>query len=218
VLQDCSGLTALDLRYCVLQDVPATAAAIAALPELRCLKLADLCSDDQDRLLLAELDFPSQLTHLSLGAQSQSAAAAAANLSQLSRLVDLQHLRVKWLPDDGIPGGLLSQLAKLTCLDLTYQGDCDAADQLQHLSSLPALQELSLRWDHQVAEIVSAILHLSQLTCLKLDLLFLDFETFSTSSWTSLTALQRLELARGQLQPEAFLKVLAAAGLSTQLR
>jgi hypothetical protein len=37
VLHDCTCLTVLDLQSCALQDVPASAAAITALPELQSL-------------------------------------------------------------------------------------------------------------------------------------------------------------------------------------
>lgn len=138
-------------------------------------------------------------------------------LSQLSGLVDLQHIELPYI-SNGVSGGLPSQLVKLTCLHMGYRRIA-AAEQFQHLSSLTALQVLDLKWfdqnDQQAAnlfgEIVMAqqpgnllgIQHLVQLTSLRLQSMTLRCSTLSLQAWTSLTALQSLALSECAVQPRA---------------
>jgi hypothetical protein len=146
VLQDCTGLTALHLQDCVVLDAAAAPAALAALPHLQSLSLAE---DSEHKGLLPDLQRLSQLTYLSLKLYSSYDCTAedVAWLSQLSALVNLQHLELTELPKLGVPGGLPSQLVKLTSLRVDYGTmSCDTtAEQLQHLSSLTALQQLSVK-------------------------------------------------------------------------
>jgi hypothetical protein len=72
-----------------------------------------------------------QLTHLSLlwqevnydglSSEDSDGPSADTRLSQLSKLVNLQHLTLERLPDGGVPGGLPSQLVRLTCLNAEYE-------------------------------------------------------------------------------------------------
>lgn len=102
-LHDCRGLTALDMQLWGDQTTAAAAAAIAALPALQSLKLADdpwaahmwvLTMDGSPATALQ------QLTHLSLGWRSRQPEDAA-KLCQLSRLVNLGHLKLMSVPNEG---------------------------------------------------------------------------------------------------------------------
>jgi hypothetical protein len=120
VLQGCAGLTALALDDCSVEDAPAAAAAaIAALPDLQRLRLGHL-EDLQGNSLVAMdgscLAVLQQLTHLSLVCKGLKGNQLA-ELSQLSVLTNLKHLELTGL-SGGVPGGLPSQLDKLTCLDI----------------------------------------------------------------------------------------------------
>jgi hypothetical protein len=53
-------------------------------------------------------------------------------------------LRLADLPNYGLPGGIPSELSKLTCLDVSNRHGFHAAKQFQHLNSLTALQELKI--------------------------------------------------------------------------
>jgi hypothetical protein len=66
-------------------------------------------------------------------------------LTQLASLTNLKELWVK-LPRGGLPGGLPSQLQKLTRLEVSYRlmSGSYPADQYQHLSSLTTLQNLDI--------------------------------------------------------------------------
>jgi hypothetical protein len=221
VLHACSGLTELHLQGCLVRDGPAAAAAIAALHKLQSLKLAELWSvqpiAQPIRPLFEELRLPLQLTHLSLGLRNAEwyedlSAEAAANLSQLSGLVNLAHLRLIGVPRSALPGGFPLQLVRLTSLDISYDSGCDTAEQFQHLSSLTALQQLSVHCCGNLdADHLWGLQQLSQLTGLQLDARGLFFNTTSTQSWACLTALQSLALRCCSVQPEAL------AGL-TQMR
>jgi hypothetical protein len=142
-------------------------------------------------------------------------------LSQLSALVNLEELWIK-LPSGGIPGGLPSQLQKLTCLKLSDRmvSGFDAAEQFQHLGSLTALQNLSIAGylTDEVGLIIQASLgnftpispsnlagiqHLSQLTSLQLNCPGLKFSAAGTNSWARLTALQKLSLAECAVEADA---------------
>lgn len=63
VLHDCTGLTRLSMRGCSISGVPAAAAALAALPELRSLSLGENVAAG-DVCLLAELQELTLLTCL----------------------------------------------------------------------------------------------------------------------------------------------------------
>jgi hypothetical protein len=218
VLQICSGLTALDLQNCSLREylgAPVRAAAIAALPQLRSLRLAQ----NYELFESTQLQLPSQLTHLCLECDPvQRRQSQITQLGQLSGLVNLQHLQlVKLHP--GVPGGLPSQLVKLTCLDVHYWGGFNATEQLQHLSCFTALQQLSVRGsagpdNDWTAGDVSGTQHLTQLTSLELQSYNLDFTSASTSSWACLTALQSLTLRSCKMQPEALARLTQLRSLS----
>jgi hypothetical protein len=64
VLQHCTGLTALELQNCRVQDTRAALAAIAALTGLQRLVWTG-SHDDQGKLDIAELQLSSKLTYLS---------------------------------------------------------------------------------------------------------------------------------------------------------
>jgi hypothetical protein len=179
-------------------DTPAAsaAAAVAALPELRDVRLTENW-DLQRKDPFAAAQFPTGVTHLSLGLHNNEE--ALEHLSQLSGLVNLEHLELLMLDPPGVPGGLPSQLVKLTCLDM-YYSDLDAAEQFQHLSALTALQQLKIVVEAQVNPFggFSGIAHLAQLT--SLELIGFDLSSEDTTTWTRLTALHRLAAT---LQPSA---------------
>jgi hypothetical protein len=209
VLHDCTGLIALDLVHCMVQDAPAAAAAaaIAALPELQSLRLAHVPGLQGNLVLTLQISALQQLTHLSLDCQALPAQQVA-GLMQLSGLVNLQHLQLTALPRDGVPGGLPSQLVKLTYLDIAY-GDsitgCDIAEQFQNLDSFTALQQLSVASSNLVADDLSGLQDILQLTGLKLASPRLEFSSTSTASWAcaNLSELQSLELRECTVQPKA---------------
>jgi hypothetical protein len=202
-LRNCTALTALDLVNCTVTDADAAAAAIAALPDLRHLGSSWIC-EEQTKRMLRVLQFPTQLTYLNLCCEGWLPEAIA-QLSQLSGLVNLQDLQLVFLPTEGVPGGVPSQLCRLTNLSVMYHHRAtDTAEQLQHLSSLTALQDLSLSVFNAAAETLSGIQHLSRLTGIDLESNIyprdlydaLEFSTASTRSWGQLTALQSLFPAR----------------------
>lgn len=204
VLQNCTGLTALHLKGCVVQDVSAAPAAIAALPRLQSLSLAE---DSQHRDLLPDLQHLSQLTYLSWETyfKYDCTPEDAARLSQLSALVNLQHLDLTNLPKVGIPAGLPSQLVKLTFLHVDYRNHmCKTlAEQLQHLSSLTGLQQLSIKSFTLKSSDLTGIQQLPQLTSLKVTGQLFTFKPSGTFNWASLTALQSLALRHCRVDPKA---------------
>lgn len=141
VLHDCAGLTTLALQSCTLDDAFAAARAIETLPQLRSLSISGTYHDQQGWSLFQQLQLPTQLTYLSWNLQP-FLAEDAAQLSQLSGLLELKHLTLPRLPWSAVTG-LPSQLVKLTCLEVSYDSMCDTT-QLQHLSCLTALQRLSV--------------------------------------------------------------------------
>jgi hypothetical protein len=169
--------------------------------------------DHQLRSLSGELQYPSQLTYLNLYFDTETRDDySAEHLGQLSALVNLEHLCLGGL-SEGLPGGVPSQLVKLTTLQLVF---CDAvpvaAEQLQSLSFLTALQQLSVGSDTlSLAAGLPGIMHLAQLSSLRLCCHALEFSTSSTRGLASLTALQSLDLAQCEVQP-------AAVAALTQLR
>jgi hypothetical protein len=170
VLHNCTALTALGLQYCRVDDASGGAAAIAALPELQRLSLSGYAN--RRCSLLAQLQYPLQLTSLFL--KKIMNAEEAAGLSQLSGLTNLRDINLIGLPAGGLPGGLPSQLVKLTYLwiDCRDWGRSGTAykKQFQHLSSLTALRHLSVQNTFPGLKdvVVSGTQHLPQLKSLKL--------------------------------------------------
>lgn len=214
VLQHCTGLTELALQQCIITGgATAAAVAIAVLQQLQSLTLAPERSTQRGESVLSELQLPSQLTHLSLAYTGQTAEEAA-QLSQLSKLVNLGSLKLAGLLYKHVPGGLPSQLVKLSSLVLQFEGykrdEVDRAQHLlQHLSSLTALQQLSFESYDCYFELDAAdflgIQQLSQLTALELhsgpqlDLTTSDW----ANTWSSLTALRSLSLRSCKIPLEA---------------
>jgi hypothetical protein len=124
-------------------------------------------------------------------------------LTQLSSLVNLEQLHVYCLPwpTGGLPGGLPSQLVKLTSIGLLCE-DGYTLGHFQHLSRYTALQELRVYADFLQEDHLPGIGHLSQLTSLELKCNELFFSAAGTRAGTQLTALQRLFLSGCTLQPE----------------
>jgi hypothetical protein len=229
VLQHCTRLTALSLRNCQVQDVAATAAAIAALPQLQNLHLGNVRMFHrlEGSWIFAELSSAAvlrQLTYLYVDCAIDWfwKTEQAATLSQLSNLANLGHLELFSLPSNGVPGGLPSQLVKLTCLDVTYARPCNTVEQFQHLSSLTALQQLAVHFDTVGQAIdglsgLSGVQQLSQLTGLKLAGSHFEFGTSNTLNWLRLTALKSLTLRECQVQPEALSKLTQLQALGLEL-
>jgi hypothetical protein len=206
LLHGCTGLTALDVSTVAVRaslSRPAAAAAIAALTALRSLQL------EVDDSRPVPLQFPLHLTKLSLHWSRGLKVEEAAQLSQLSGLVNLEHLRLSQLPCEGVPGGVPSQLAKLTRLHLAYREKPASAvrrslaEQLHALSSFTSLRELYVASDdYRSADGFSGVKHLSKLTSLGLHIPGLEFS--NTHSWVrSLTALEGLCLKHCDMQAEA---------------
>jgi hypothetical protein len=231
VLQDCTRLTALRLDTCADRDPQAAFAAIAALPELRSLVL--IGDEDYDACLSGELQLLTQVTQLALDVyQRFGQSQLYRQLRQLSALANLQELGLR-LPAEGLPGGLPTQLQKLTRLAIVYHlpTSCDSAEQFQHLSSLTALRDLVVtgfvgafycmfnRTGEKLAGIragdLAGIQHLSQLTSLQISCPCSDLSTTNTSSWAeSLTALDRLNLSRNELQADVLVAFTQLRALS----
>jgi hypothetical protein len=138
VLHHCTSLTALELQHCSVKDTQAAATAIAAWSGLRSLILVDFSSVEHDASIAGELQLPLQLTHLSLDC-SNVEPGGMAHLSKLSALLDLAHLKLTFPAYQGLPGGIPSQLLKLTCLDVSFETNGDMSEQLQDLSCFTAL-------------------------------------------------------------------------------
>jgi hypothetical protein len=219
VLHDCTGLTSLSLDfYEVLDSTTTAAAAIAALPQLRHLELAYRSAYDEGEPLFADAQLPLQLSHLSLDGsnfQDGDGEWQPPNCNPLSSLVNLERLDLKNLPAEGIPGGIPSQLSKLTCLDISDMSSAGAAEQFQHLSSLTALQQLSVECYRCDAGHLSGIAELSQLSSLALSRMQLN--TSNTHSWTHLPALQKLALTHCAVQPDALKAFTQLRALSLDL-
>jgi hypothetical protein len=150
----------------------------------------------------AEVQHHLRLTQLHLEPEYWPAAKVQ-QLSQLSMLENLERLVLRELPV--LPGGLPSQLVKLTCLSVTYKCFSNGrAAQFQHLSNLTALQVLEY-WngDQGLTSQLCGIAHLPQLTMLSLGSRTLSFSATSIRNWACRTGLQALELALCHVQPEA---------------
>jgi hypothetical protein len=218
VLHDCSDLTTLDLQGCDLGDTPAAAVAFAALAQLKSLRVEpDYYSMKPSHSLFAELELPLQLTHLSLDCASFPEGEPA-KLSQLSSLVNLEHLCLDGPgPEEPEVSGLLSQLVKLTCLEVSFMDPCDAEQRLQHLSCLTALHQLSLCSDDLISGDLAGLSALNKLTSLELNSFNLEFSTTATRSWACLTALEKLAVVNCRLQPEALGVLAQLQALSLQV-
>lgn len=136
VLHDCTGLTVLDLQDCWVPGGSAASAAIAALTELQVLRLARH-RNDLGGLVYAELWQHPKPTQLEL-APEHWPGGQVQQLRHLSALVHLESLVLRGVP--ALPGGLPSQLAKLTVLSVSFRCPYTESGQFQHLSSLTALQ------------------------------------------------------------------------------
>jgi hypothetical protein len=158
--------------------------------------------------LLAKLEQLSNLTHLSLTCGVWSS--EKTELVQLSRLVNLQHLKLTMEICGECPCNVLSQLGKLTCLDVSRP-----SEDLQQLSTLTALQQLCLK-DVRVASGGLLLQQLPQLTSLKMTACNVGHGTgsiFRCLQPTSPgpTALQSLALCDCAVEP-------GALACATQLR
>lgn len=152
-------------------------------------------------LAYAELWQHTKLTRLQLapecwpGGQIQQ-------LRHLSALVHLEHLVLRGVQE--LPGGLPSQLVKLTVLCLSLRGLYSAPGQFKHLSSLTALQLFEVQnynWD--LASDLPGIAHLPQLRGLGLESRFMALSTTSTHNWTCRTRLEVLGVKQCIVQPQA---------------
>jgi hypothetical protein len=216
VLQSCTRLQELNLEGCAFKDTDATFAAIAALPQLRSLCVVGV--DGSEARLSGELQLLTHLTKLRLDLHRLQ---QPQQLGQLSALTSLEELGLR-MPPDGMPGGLPSQLQKLTSLRVEYSlpMQSDLAEQFQHLSSLTALQDLAVKGAMGLSAGIEGLLdaghllmlgtfpgistshltgiqHLSQLTSLELECQGLQFSAASTRGWVhSLAALERLSLTQ----------------------
>jgi hypothetical protein len=205
-MHDCTGLTALHLECCeVASATPKAFAAIAALPELQVLCLKDNI-DELGEAFFGQLQNPSKLTHLSLGLDTSLDATELVEeqLSQLQKLVNLEHLSLKGFYSYVLQGGLPSQLTKLTCLviDIDFFFDIDwAAKSFQNLSKMTALQELNLNIDLTARDLFG-IKYTQQLTSLAIESSDLECSTHNLKA-AGLTALKRLALTKCSVQPAA---------------
>jgi hypothetical protein len=211
MLHDSTNLTALDLQGCQMQNADAAFAAIATLPDLQSLCLAQILGLNWPAVQLSQLKSPSKLTSLSIQAWGYH----AEHLSQLSALSNLQRLHLHGLPSEKVSGGLPSQLAKLTSLDLHWTVGCSTvAEQLQHLSSLTALQHLSVDCDDVEADGLSGMKCTPQLTSLAVHSFGFNFSIRSTQGWPCLTGLQSLVLSMATAEPQALGSLMQLRSLS----
>jgi hypothetical protein len=105
VLHECTGLTALDLEDCLVEDAHAAFAAIAALPELQHLRMYRV-SDEQEGFHFWELPHPLQLTFLEvIPGAAEPVPFVAEYLRQLPAMESLQHLNLQNVCSQ-LPGGL----------------------------------------------------------------------------------------------------------------
>jgi hypothetical protein len=126
-------------------------------------------------------------------------------LHQLSAFSNLSTLTLSEVHNGGIPGGLTSQLARLTSLSISYSTDAveyEPAEQWQHLSSFTELQVLRVRCGHLAAHHLR-LEHLSQLRVLKLKCGDLRFDASSTQKWSGRTAFHSLTLWECAVEPKA---------------
>jgi hypothetical protein len=107
-----------------------------------------------------------------------------------------------------MPGGLPSQLVKLTSLHMAYHGQVEAhnvAQDFQHIGSLTALQELhiSVPNGQRLSHELTGLQHLSMLTSLDFAAPGIKFDHRRTHAWACVTALQSLTLRKCTLQTDA---------------
>jgi hypothetical protein len=144
-----------------------------------------------------------------------------AQLQQLSAMEHLADLELRELASEGLPGGLPSQLTKLTRLHVMYSrvDSCSLAEQLQHLSSLTALRDLTVGCNDYRAAVssddLSGLQRLPLLTRLSLSCHGMPFSTASTRSW-GLTALEAVSLSGCTMQPDALAAFTQLRALSLQ--
>jgi hypothetical protein len=153
-------------------------------------------------LQFTALQLPLKLTSLSLYYPTGSAKKEVEQLSQLSALTNLGRLTLGNLPYIGVPGGLPSQLVKLSHLNVSYYDGCSTIGE-QHVDSLTALQELSVDCRRLKVQDLLSLKHSSQLTSLTVRSAQLDVIPSSTDRWTCLTALQSLTISCSIMQPAA---------------
>jgi hypothetical protein len=215
VLHDCSGLTALDLQECVLEDLHAAFAAIAALPELQSLQIKN-CQGPADALALPEL-LPDYVFERLPPTGAFTALTASTNLRSL-------HLQGRWEYLSGgcvlfKPGAVYPHLCCIKLQAALCSGTVDDSEQqLQQLcSSCPALEDLSFRlwWDPSPTA-CTPLLQLPALT--HLDVYGLRSEAVKPAAVVDvaaqLTGLQHLKLSGlAQLTSPALLQLTALAAL-----
>jgi Leucine-rich repeat (LRR) protein len=209
LLHGCSGLTELNLQQFFAgahKGLPASVAAIAALPELKSLSLSGMVFNTTataPTVLEELLQLPSSsLTHLKL--LPHLTKLLAGRMSQLSGLTNLKHLELSALPSgsDDAPGSWLSQLVQLTCRHIRH---VNAAQQLHYMGSLTALQRMLIgmtAW-HLAASDICGIQQLPELTSLQVSCHRLDFHTGVTASISNWTCLTALILHKCAVAPEA---------------
>jgi Leucine-rich repeat (LRR) protein len=137
-LQDCTGLTALSLQSCTVPDM---AAIFTALPQLQCLDVVRSWNR-QGNFAFAKLQRPQKFKSLYLDFHPDQPEQAQ-HLSQLSALVNLEHLSLSGLQINALPHGLPPQLQLLTSLKVTYNrphsDKVEVSEDFRHLSSFKAL-------------------------------------------------------------------------------
>jgi hypothetical protein len=201
LLHDCTHLTALELRYCMVRNVSAATAAITALAELK-----DLCLGQRyGRLDYAGWQHHLKLTCLSLRLRrtGYDSPTPHQDLCQLSALVNLQHLQLIGLKE--LPGGVPSALAKLTCLTIQYPtGAPYVPGQFQHLGSLTKPEVLEVfGYAQDMTRDLHGIQQLPALTKLHICKCDVTNSAAYTHNWTRKTMLRGLALTACAMQPEA---------------
>jgi hypothetical protein len=110
----------------------------------------------------------------------------------------------------------------LTGLDVWYDNNCHCEDpsedvaQFGNISSLTLLRQLSIHGRDLVADDITGIQHLPQLSRLQLVSDALMVSNTSTLTWSSLTALQDLDLRHCTMQAEALQALTQLQALSLQ--
>lgn len=212
VLSDCTGLTSLHLKNCNVNTTPEASAAITALPELQHLHLECVYNEllqysyGYDEGLIPDLQRTSKLTYLFIEPVHEPA--ILKQLGHLSALRHLEHLSLSCLGDGGVPGGLPSQLDKLTALHIMTQDGMDATTHFQHFSSFTARQELDITCNTVLTGDLRGIGQLGQLRSLELicqESNTTQFNTDNTRSWSQLTALESLCMSGCAVHPDGLM-------------
>lgn len=109
-----------------MADPHAACAAIAALPDLHSLTLAQTW-DVVGATPIQALQNPSKLSHLSLEFSGEDRDPVGdeprefvEQLWGLPALTNLQQLQLANIPDPGVPGGVPAELSKFTSLSMKY--------------------------------------------------------------------------------------------------